>query len=67
MLGWNPESRLTFVREYAGLAEWISGAVKRYASDVQQGALPVPGGELSRWIRRWKKALEKKYGTHRQD
>jgi 3-methyl-2-oxobutanoate hydroxymethyltransferase len=66
MLGWNPDSRLTFVREYAGLAELISGAVKRYAADVRQGAFPslAESFPLDPEV---EETLEKKYGTHRQD
>ena len=66
MLGWNPESRLTFVRAYAGLAELVGEAVKRYAADVQQGAFPslAESFPLDPEV---EKSLKEKYGTHRQD
>ena len=66
MLGWSPESRLTFVRTYAGLADAVGDAVRRYAADVQQGAFPSldESFPLDPAV---EKALKEKYGTHRQD
>ena len=66
MLGWDPGSRLTFVRVYAGLAELVGEAVRRYAADVQQGAFPSLD-ESFPLDPEVEKALREKYGTHRQD
>jgi 3-methyl-2-oxobutanoate hydroxymethyltransferase len=66
MLGWDPDSRLTFVRTYARMAELIEEAVRRYGDDIRRGAFPS-GEESFALEATVLEALKQKHGTHHQD